>query len=312
MQTLEIVESHTGGEPTRVVIDGSFDLSTGSMAEKVLRVQGEYDWIRRSICHEPRGHDAMVGAIITPTDTPDCLCGVIFFNNVSTLHMCIHGTIGLITTLRHLGRVSVGEHRIDTAVGIITATLHEDGLVDVANVPSYLHAAAVEVEVPGYGKIHGDIAWGGNWFFLIDGQGPEVSFANLDALTDFSKRVRKALQLAGITADGMEIDHVEVFGPPGDASKADSRNFVLCPGNAYDRSPCGTGTSAKLACLHASGKIMPGQRWRQAGILDTVFTGALEELPDGKILPRVSGRAWVNGKSTYYFDPSDPFLHGLL
>jgi 4-hydroxyproline epimerase len=184
--------------------------------------------------------------------------------------------------------------------------------VDVANVPSYLHAAAVEVEVPGYGKIHGDIAWGGNWFFLIDGQGPEVCFANLDALTDFSKRVRKALQIAGITADGMEIDHVEVFGPPGDASKADSRNFVLCPGNAYDRSPCGTGTSAKLACLHASGKIMPGQRWRQAGILDTVFTGALEELPDGKILPRVSGRAWVNGKSTYYFDPSDPFLHGLL
>jgi 4-hydroxyproline epimerase len=312
MKTLEIVESHTGGEPTRVVIDGSFDLSSGTMAEKVLRVQGEYDWIRRSICHEPRGHEAMVGALITPTDTPDCVCGVIFFNNVSTLHMCIHGTIGLIATLRHLGRIPVGEHRIDTAVGIISATLHADGLVAVTNVPSFLHAAGVAVKVPGYGVIHGDIAWGGNWFFLIDGQGPEVDFANRETLTDFTKRVRSALQRQAITApNGEEIDHIEVFGPPGDSATADSRNFVLCPGNAYDRSPCGTGTSAKLACLHAAGKIQPGQPWRQAGILDTVFTGEIAELPDGKILPRVSGRAWINGRSTYYLDPSDPFCHGL-
>jgi 4-hydroxyproline epimerase len=195
---------------------------------------------------------------------------------------------------------------------VVVATLREDGSVEVANVPSYRKAADVAVEVPGWGTVRGDIAWGGNWFFLIDGQGPAVEFANLEALTHFTWHVRQELGNQGITGDhGMEIDHIEIFGPPGDPSLADSRNFVLCPGKAYDRSPCGTGTSAKLACLHAGGKIKPGKTWRQAGILDTVFEGRVEELPDGKIIPRVSGRAWVNGESTYIFDPSDPFRHGI-
>jgi 4-hydroxyproline epimerase len=237
---------------------------------------------------------------------------VIFFNNLSTLNMCIHGTIGLAVTLAHLGKISTGSHRIDTPVGVVVANLRDDGSVEVTNVPSYRKATAVPVEVPNWGTIQGDIAWGGNWFFLIDSQGPLVDFANLDALINFTCLVREELSKQGITGDeGMEIDHIEVCGPPGNPALADSRNFLLCPGKAYDRSPCGTGTSAKLACLHADGKIKSGVVWHQAGILDTVFQGTVEELPDGKIIPRVSGRAWVNGESIYHFNPADPFRYGI-
>ena len=309
---LHIIDSHTEGEPTRVVISGAPDLGSGTLAEKAKRLRDEHDWLRRAVCTEPRGHEAMVGALLCEPCEPDCVCGVIFFNNVSTLNMCIHGTIGLAVTLAHMGRIRAGTHRIDTPVGVVVATLRDDGSVEITNVPSYRKAAAVPVEVPGWGTVHGDIAWGGNWFFLIDGQGPAVEFANLEALTDFTWLVRQALENQAITGDGgMEIDHIESFGPPADPALADSRNFVLCPGKAYDRSPCGTGTSAKLACLHASGKLKPGQIWRQASILDTVFQGRVEELPDGGIIPRVSGRAWVNGEAIYHFNPSDPFRHGI-
>jgi 4-hydroxyproline epimerase len=226
--------------------------------------------------------------------------------------MCIHGTIGLAVTLAHMGKIAPGSHRIDTPVGVVVATLRDDGSVEVANVPSYRAAAAVAVDVPGWGAVTGDIAWGGNWFFLIDHQGPAVKFSNIEGLTQFTCAVREQLGKQGITGDaGGEIDHIEVFGPPDDPAVADSMNFVLCPGKAYDRSPCGTGTSAKLACLHAAGKLKPGETWRQAGILGTVFRGRVEELPDGKITPRVSGRAWVNGESTYLLNPADPFIHGI-
>ncbi len=309
---LRIIDSHTGGEPTRVVVSGGPGLGPGPLAERSKRLRGEHGWLRSAVCNEPRGHEAMIGALLCEAHAPDCVCGVIFFNNVSTLNMCIHGTIGLVVTLAHMGRIGPGTHRIDTPVGVVTATLGADGAVEVANVPSHRHAAAVPVEVPGWGAVTGDIAWGGNWFFLIDGQGPGVCFANLEALTAFTCAVRSALERQGITgANGMEIDHIESFGPPADPSVADSRNFVLCPGKAYDRSPCGTGTSAKLACLHAAGKLAPGQTWRQAGILGSVFTGSIEPLPDGSVIPRVSGRAWVNGESTYLFDPTDPFRHGI-
>jgi 4-hydroxyproline epimerase len=309
---LQIIDSHTEGEPTRIVVSGGPDLGRGPLAERAELLRREHDWLRSAVCNEPRGHEAMVGGLLCEPYEPDCACGVIFFNNVSTLNMCIHGTIGLAVTLAHMGKAGPGTHRIDTPVGVVSATLREDGSVEIANVPSYRKAAGVPVEVPGWGTVRGDIAWGGNWFFLIDGQGPAVEFTNLEALTDFTWAVRQALKTQGITGDhGMEIDHIEAFGPPGDASTADSRNFVLCPGKAYDRSPCGTGTSAKLACLHAAGKLRPGEIWRQAGILDTVFSGSVSELPDGKVIPRVSGRAWVNGEATYLFHPSDPFRHGI-
>ena len=312
MSAIQIIDSHTEGEPTRIVISGGPNLGGGTMAEKSKKLREEHDWLRSAVCNEPRGHDAMVGALICEPSEPNCICGVIFFNNLSTLNMCIHGTIGLVVTLAHLGKIGIGAHRIDTPVGVVVATLHPDGAVEVANIPSYRKEAGVQVEVPGYGMIHGDIAWGGNWFFLIENQGPLVKFSNLELLLDFTCLVRQELEKQGITGDGgMEIDHIEVFGPPSDPALADSRNFVLCPGKAYDRSPCGTGTSAKLACLHADGKLKPGEIWRQASILDTIFEGRVEALPNEKITPTVSGRAWVNGESTYYFQPTDPFRFGI-
>ncbi|MBK1881019.1 proline racemase family protein [Luteolibacter pohnpeiensis] len=309
---LKVIDSHAEGEPTRVVVEGGPDLGNGPMSERAALLQRDHDWLRSSVCNEPRGHEAMVGALLCEAYEADCICGVIFFNNVSNLNMCIHGTIGLTVTLAHLGKIQIGSHRIDTPVGVVTATLHPDGSVEVANVPSRRKAKDVSVEVPTWGVVTGDIAWGGNWFFLIQGQGPEIKFKNLDDLTDFTWKVRLALEASGITGDdGMCIDHIETFGPPVDPALAESRNFVLCPGRAYDRSPCGTGTSAKLACLAADGDLAPGQIWRQAGILNSVFSGTYSELPDGWILPRVTGRAWVTGESTYYFHPEDPFRFGI-
>lgn len=309
---VQVIDSHTGGEPTRVVVAGLPDLGHGPLAERKQRFQNEFDWLRSAVANEPRGHDAMVGALLVEPYEPDCVAGVIFFNNVSTLNMCIHGTIGLAVTLLHMGRIGAGSHRIDTPVGVITIHVGNDSRVTVTNVPSYRKAANVEVDVPGWGVVKGDIAWGGNWFFLIDGYGPEVTYENLGPLTAFTAAVRKALAAQGITGNkGMEIDHIETFGPPTDPALADSKNFVLCPGNAYDRSPCGTGTSAKLACLHAAGKLRPGQTWRQAGILDTAFEGTVEENADGSVTPSVTGSAWVCGESTYLFHPEDPFRFGF-
>ena len=309
---LHIIDSHTAGEPTRVVISGGPELGGGTVAEKASRFRESHDWLRSAVCNEPRGHEAMVGALLCESNEPDCCCGVILFNNVSTLHMCIHGIIGLAVTLAHLGKIGVGTHRIETPVGIVTAELRLDGSVEVVNVPSYRSVEKVQLDIPGWGNVWGDIAWGGNWFFLIEQQGPTVDFTNLEALTEFAWLVRQELEKQGITGDdGMEIDHIELFGEPSDPAIADSRNFVLCPGKAYDRSPCGTGTSAKLACLFADGKLKPGQVWRQASILDTIFLGSIEECPDGKIIPRVSGCAWINGESVYHFDSTDPFRYGI-
>ena len=309
---LAVIDSHTEGEPTRVVVEGPIDLGPGTVAERAVRFRDDYDWVRSSVCNEPRGHDAMVGALLCESDLESCECGVIFFNNVDTLNMCIHGTIGLVATLVHMGRIGAGTHGIETPVGVVTAEVGEGGRVTVENVPSYRAEGSVAVHVDGWGEVTGDIAWGGNWFFLIDGQGPSVVPENLEELTRFGRSVRAALEAAEIRgADGGEIDHIEVFGPPTDPATSDSRNFVLCPGSAYDRSPCGTGTSAKLACLHADGKLLAGDLWRQAGILDTVFEGRVRDLGEGKVLPLVSGRAWVTGESTYEFHDDDPFRYGI-
>ncbi|MCX8495074.1 MAG: proline racemase family protein [Akkermansiaceae bacterium] len=309
---LRVIDSHTEGEPTRVVVSGGPDLGSGTIAERAVILREQHDWLRSAVCNEPRGHEAMVGALLCEPYEPDCCCGVIFFNNVSTLHMCIHGTIGLAVTLAHLGKIGPGIHRIDTPVGVVEAELRSDGSVEVTNVPSFRTAAAVAVNVLGWGEIQGDIAWGGNWFFLVGNQGPAIQPSNIEALTTFARDIRNALETQGITGDhGMEIDHIDLFGPPSDPTLADSRNFLLCPGKAYDRSPCGTGTSAKLACLHADGKLKPGEIWRQAGILDTIFCGRIEEIAEGKIIPFVSGRAWVNGESTYFLDSTDPFRYGI-
>ncbi len=312
IRKLRVIDSHTAGEPTRVVVEGGPDLGEGSVAEKRERLGREHDWVRTACVNEPRGYDAMVGAILCEPSEPDCATGVIFFNNVGLLQGCVHGTIGVTVTLAHLGRLSPGEHRIETPVGVVEVQLHDHGRVSVENVASYRHAREVSVEVPEWGMVTGEVAWGGNWFFLIKDQGPKVSPENIEALTDFTWAVRQVLVKNKITGrEGGEIDHIEVFGPPDDPGVADSRNFVLCPGREYDRSPCGTGTSAKLACLYADGDLAVDRIWRQASILGTVFEGSVRPLDNGMVIPRISGSAWVNAESTLVVDPLDPFRFGV-
>lgn len=279
MQRIRIIDSHTGGEPTRLVIGGFPDLGQGDMAERRRLLGERHDAWRAACILEPRGSDVLVGALLCAPVDPEACAGVIFFNNSGYLGMCGHGTIGLVASLAHLGRIGPGVHRIETPVGEVEATLHEDGSVSVRNVPAYRYRRQVSVEVPGIGRVSGDIAWGGNWFFLVAGHGQRIAGDNLDALTAYTVAVQQALEDQGIRGeDGGAIDHIELFA---DDPHADSRNFVLCPGKAYDRSPCGTGTSAKLACLAADGKLLPGQPWRQASVIGSQFEGRYEWL-DGQ------------------------------
>ncbi len=313
MAAIRVIDSHTAGEPTRVVISGGPRLGRGTVAERLRRFAAKHDDFRSAIINEPRGSDVLVGALLLKPSDPDCTAGVIFFNNVGYLGMCGHGAIGVVVTLAHLGRIQPGEHRIETAVGVVRATLHGDASVTVENVASFRHRKAVVVDVPGFGQVTGDIAWGGNWFFLAERTPLELVLANRDALTEYTWAIRCALRDQAITgANGDEIDHVELFVAtprPG----VDSRNFVLCPGKAYDRSPCGTGTSAKLACLAADGKLVPGQTWRQEGILGTIFEGSyrLRNGTSSEIVPSITGSAFITSESKLILQPGDPFPAGI-
>ena len=273
----------------------------------------QYDDFRSAVVNEPRGSDVLVGALLVEPGDAACMAGVIFFNNVGYLGMCGHGVIGLVTTLAHLGRIAPGEHQIETPVGVVRAMLHNDGRVTVENVPSYRWRKGVAVEVAGFGEVSGDVAWGGNWFFLTEDAPMPLTLENREALTGFAMAVKAALNAQGITgANGSEIDHIEVFSASAVPAN-DSRNFVLCPGNAYDRSPCGTGTSAKLACLAADGKLAPGQVWRQEGILGTVFEGSyrIADGPQAQVIPSITGSAYITGESRLLFHEDDPFRMGI-
>ncbi|MFZ0663735.1 MAG: proline racemase family protein [Acidobacteriaceae bacterium] len=308
--TIQVVDSHTAGEPTRVVVDGGPALGAGALDERLRRFASEHDEFRSAVVNEPRGSDVLVGALLCEPEDKSCAAGALFFNNVGYLGMCGHGTMGVVVTLAHLGRIKYGQHRIETPVGVVCATLHPDGKVTVENVPSYRYKKSVAVDVPSFGSVTGDIAWGGNWFFIVDNPPVWVSFDNIDQLTEFSWAIRKALGSGNITgAGGDEIDHIELSAASSEPG-VDSRNFVLCPGKAYDRSPCGTGTSAKLACLADDGKLAPGQTWRQQGILDTVFEGSYQR-QDGKIVPSITGSAYVTAEARLIIDPHDPFRTGI-
>jgi len=305
---IRAIDSHTGGEPTRVVIEGFPDLGTGSMEQRLENFRGDHDRLRSAIVCEPRGHDAIVGALLCDPVDATAAAGVIFFNNVGYLGMCGHGTIGLIKTLEYMGRIGIGVHKIETPVGTAETKLNVDGSVTITNVASYRHAKEVAVEVPDFGRVVGDIAYGGNWFFLIGEHSLNIELENLKQLTDFSVAVRNALTENKITGEnGAEIDHIELFAP---TPTADSRNFVLCPGLEYDRSPCGTGTSAKLACLYADGKLNAGENWRQESIVGSVFEGRVK-IDDGKLNPIISGTASVTAELELILDESDPYRFGI-
>jgi len=310
MQRISVVDTHTGGEPTRVVTAGGPELGSGTMAERLAFFRGTHDTFRSAVVNEPRGSDVMVGAIVLPPVDPACAAGVIFFNNVGYLGMCGHGTIGVTVALAHLGRIGPGRHRLETPVGDVTVTLEGRHTVTIDNVESYRLAKDVKLAVPGLTTYVGDVAWGGNWFFLVNDHGEILSLANVGRLTEVTWRIRHALTARGISGtDGAEIDHIELFGPPR-VPGADSKNFVLCPGKAYDRSPCGTGTSAKLACLAADGKLAEGRVWRQESIIGSVFEGWVQNV-NGRVRPQVRGDAHVNAECTLIVDPADPFALGI-
>ncbi len=310
IQRVRVVDSHTGGEPTRLVVAGGPDLGGGTVADRLKVFRERHDRFRCAVVNEPRGSDVMVGGLLVEPSDPTCAAGVIFFNNVGFLGMCGHGTIGLVATLAHMGRIAPGELRVETSVGVVTARLHPNGRVSVENVPSYRLAKDVPVTVENHGRIHGDVAWGGNWFFLVSDHGQTLEPDRVGPLTDFSLRIRRELEREGICgANGAEIDHVELFAPSA-APGVDSRNFVLCPGAAYDRSPCGTGTSAKLACLAADGALDEGEPWVQESIIGSSLTGRYRR-EGNAIIPEITGEAFVNGEATLILNERDPFRWGI-
>jgi 4-hydroxyproline epimerase len=308
---MRVIDSHTEGEPTRVIVDGGPELGDGPIAERRTRFARDFDHVRRFTVNEPHGHDAIVGALLCEPHDKSCAAGVIYFNNVGMIGMCGHGTIGLAVTLAHMGRLKPGRHRLETPVGVVGMELIDERTATVENVESYRLAEAVEVEVKGFGIVRGDVAWGGNWFFLTAFTPCDLELANLGPLTTAATAISDALKAQGVRGkDGALIDHVEFFAAP-QSGDADSRNFVLCPGGAYDRSPCGTGTSAKLACLAADGKLQPGQVWVQESIIGSRFRASFEPGPNGGVLPRITGRAFVSAESKLVEDPNDPFRYGF-
>lgn len=308
---MRVIDSHTGGEPTRVILEGGPDLGTGPLSERCALFAQKFDRYRAMCVLEPRCSDAAVGALLCAPHDPSCSVGVIFFNTAGYLGMCGHGAIGLAATLAFLGRLQPGGHRFDTPVGAVIVNLLSPNEAQIENVASYRYRKDVSVEVPDHGPVTGDIAWGGNWFYLIDGAPAALTLNNVPELKYASMKIRHALMEAGVTGEGgAEIDHIEFFEKPMGAD-ADSRNFVLCPGGAYDRSPCGTGTSAKLACLAADGKLAPGEVWRQESIVGSRFTASYRQGEAGRIIPSITGSAYVCGETQLIFEDGDPFRLGI-
>ena len=307
---LKVVDSHTGGEPTRLVIEGGPPLGNGSISDRLEVFRQHYDRFRSAVVEEPRGFEAIVGALLCEPNDLSCAAGVIFFNNVGYLGMCGHGTIGLAATLAFLGKIGLGSHRIETPVGIVEVDLHSPSEVTVSNVASYRLHAGLKLKLGETETVTGDVAWGGNWFFITQDCPISLLLANLKDLTHYAWRIRHALARVGITGKGgAEIDHIEVCGPATTVG-ADSKNFVLCPGGSYDRSPCGTGTSAKLACLHAEGLLQEGQLWRQESLIGSIFEGSVR-VEDGLVYPRIKGSAYITAESSLLLQENDPFCWGV-
>ncbi|MFZ5494759.1 MAG: proline racemase family protein [Verrucomicrobiota bacterium] len=302
---ISILDTHTGGEPTRVVLEGGPDLGAGPLGERQKRFREQHDRFRTAVIGEPRGSDVFVGALLVPPYDKSCDCGVIFFNNAGCLEMCGHGVIGVVVALARAGRLKDDLVRLETPAGYIAAVLGRDGEVTFDNVPSYRREKDYAVYLPGIGDVTVDLAWGGNWFCLVEHHDQRLERDNVAHLTDYCSRLRQAVVDSGFP----EVDHVELFGPPAKPG-AHSRNFVLCPGGAYDRSPCGTGTSAKLACLAADGRLAPGAEWVQESIVGSTFRAKYRRQGD-KVVPTITGTAHVMGEGRLLLDPADPFAWGI-
>ncbi len=308
---MRFIDSHTEGEPTRVITEGGPDLGSGSMQERIQRFAAEFDHVRRTAILEPRGSDALVGALLVEPTRDDCVAGLLFFNNTGYLGMCGHGTIGTAVTLAHMGKIGPGISKFETPVGVVSVDLVDANTVTVRNVASFRYRSDVTVEVPDYGSVTGDVAWGGNWFFLAKGTPCAINLDNERALTDAALKIQHALRDQGITGqDGGEIDHIEFFSEA-HAPDAHSRNFVLCPGGAYDRSPCGTGTSAKIACLAAAGTLAPDTDWIQESVVGSRFIARYSLNDQNEIIPSITGRAFICAEGVLVQQAGDPFAEGI-
>lgn len=306
---MRVIDSHTEGEPTRVILSGGPDLGTGSVAERAERLARDHAAFRDSVLREPRGSEALVAALLVPPSLPDCAAGVIYFNTVGNLGMCGHASIGTAITLAHLGQIGPGVHKLETPVGVVAVELHSDHEASITNVESYRLHKDVTVHVDGLGTITGDIAWGGNWFFITRDLPCALEYDNINKLNHATRQIRRTLEVQGWTGEnGAWIDHVILLGP---SDTADARNYVLCPGGSHDRSPCGTGTSALLACLAADGQLSAGTEWVQQSIIQSTYH--MKHLPAGpdRIIPTIRGRAWITAEATLHFAPSDPYATGI-
>ena len=306
---IHVIDSHTEGEPTRVLIEGAPDLGSGPVAEQAKTFAENHDHLRRAMVLEPRGSDVLVGAILIPPSDPSADFGVIFVNNAGILGMCVHGTIGVMRTLQSIGKIDAGSEIIlETNVGLVKAHEHSDSSITVENVASYRSSTKIPVQLKDR-TVHADIAWGGNWFALVEDHGEDLMPERITELTKVSQAIRTVMNDQGLDGDtGGAVDHVELFSPV--ATAAHSRSFVLCPGGAYDRSPCGTGTSAKIACLAADGLLKEGEEWIQESIIGSRFT-ARYRLEAGKVIPEIRGRAWITADSQIHIDETDPFRYGI-
>ncbi|AHD10725.1 proline racemase family protein [Phaeobacter gallaeciensis] len=308
---MRVIDSHTGGEPTRLILSGGPDLGDGSLAERTHRLFRDHRAFCSAVLSEPRGHDAMVGALLVPPSDPTAAAAVIYFNPIGPLGMCGHATIGTAVSLHHLGRLDLGRHHIETPVGTVGVHLQTANRAAVENVESDRYRADVVVEVPGQGRMSGDIAWGGNWFFLTSDVPAPLTLAHVDQLTTSAVALRQALAEQGITGrNGAVIDHIEFVGPPL-TRVGHARNFVLCPGTAYDRSPCGTGSAAKLACLAADGDLAPGVTWIQESVISSTYALHYRPGPTGGVIATITGTAFVTGDTVLNFDPADPYRAGI-
>jgi proline racemase len=308
---MHVIDSHTGGEPTRVILDGGPDLGSGPLAERAQRLAKDHQDFCRSIMCEPRGQPAMVGALLVEPTRPDCAAGVVYFDAGAVLGMCGHGTIGLAVTLAHLGRITPGTHRIETSVGVVEVCLSNANTVTVKNIESRCVAQALSIEVDGFGPVTGDVAYGGNWFFIIDPSPVPVERANIRRLTDLGIAVRKATNNAGIGGErGEPIDHV-IFQDKTTNGAVHSRNFVLCPDDTFDRSPCGTGSSARLACLAAEGLLRPDEEIVQQSVIGSSYRLSYTMGENGGVVPKITGQAFVTAEAKLLFDANDPYRNGI-
>ena len=327
--SFHIIDGHTCGNPVRLVAGGGPLLTGATMMERRAHFLAEFDWIRTGLMFEPRGHDMMSGSILYPPTRPDCDTGILFIETSGCLPMCGHGTIGTVTMAIEHGLVNPktpGVLRLDTPAGLVVAEYRQEGQyveeVRITNVPAYLHAEALAVDCPGLGEITVDVAYGGNFYGIVEPQANYRDMADFSAgeLIGMSPVLRQRLneRYSFVHPDNPGISglsHILWTGAPLDP-EADARNAVFYGDKAIDRSPCGTGTSARMAQLHAKGRLKAGDGFVHESIIGSLFKGRVEkEVPvAGRtgIIPSIGGWARTTGYNTIFIDDRDPYAHGFV